>query len=249
MRSKRSLLVDERLDSSSSIRKGLGVSIASVSSAGATPDVISPTAAIFISFGPFAKSPAVACVPAIPQSPSKRGMEVRCAVWGDRCPPRWLKDGGPGRLAEANLDGSLWQSERARVLVLCSHERQSLDGVPVCLSVCPVSLKDGDLMLISGKMARRRRPLDGRCRHFHQAPVDQGDLTSSSTAPPLPRPRQKLYQLEQGQDILQHTVATVATSAALPIHIPIPIYETHMSGSPPPQHDCHANAAAEGPPE
>lgn len=90
-RSNRSLPVDDKLDSSSSMRMGLGVSlsIAAVSTAGATPDVIWPTAAMFISFRPFEKRRIAPCIPAIPQSPLKCGR--RGVRYGATDTPMWLE--------------------------------------------------------------------------------------------------------------------------------------------------------------
>jgi len=79
------------------------VSIAAVSTAGATPDEMLSTAAMIISCRPFEKRRVAPCIPAIPQLPLK--CEERGVRYGATDTPLWLEaaavwlEGRSGRLA------------------------------------------------------------------------------------------------------------------------------------------------------
>ena len=79
------------------------MSIAAVSTAGATPDVMLPTAAMIISCRPFEKRRVAPCIPAILQLPLK--CEGRGVRYGATDTPLWLEaaavwlEGRSGRLA------------------------------------------------------------------------------------------------------------------------------------------------------
>jgi hypothetical protein len=220
----------------------VSVSMGAISTAGASPDVLSPTAAIFISFRPLVKSPDISYVPAISQSPSGCVLEVRCAVWGDRCPPRWLEAAAievRGTWREANLDGTSGGRTSA---VRYGHRRRVLVGVPVGLSV---SLDDGDLMLISANVGGRGRGPPG-----HQTtqlftpsiPSQHGKRPSSTSLHPIHRatatqtpPEPLPTRTRTRYAVLYYPPHRRSSCHSRPSYShDIPIYETHMSDSPPP---------------
>jgi hypothetical protein len=209
-----------------------------ISTAGASPDVLSPTAAIFIFFGPFVKSADVTCVPAIRQSPLECVMEARCAVWGDRCPPRWLEvwDGGPGRLAGGKSRRQLWRQNR-RKCGTATNDCFSLvflsDGLSFCIAGrCRL---DADI----GQGWRRRRPM-GTPTAFHSISSQLGKRPSSTSPPPIHRATaaQAIPEVIPARTIPTCSILyspphhrTTCHSHPVSLLHPIPRY---MSDSPPP---------------
>ena len=205
-RSKRSLPVDERLDSSSSRRTGWGVcvSIAAVSTAGATPDVLPPTAAMIISFGPFEKRRVAPCIPAIPQLPLK--CEGRGVRYGATDTPLWLEaavwlEGRSGRLAGGKSSPAAKRtSAEADTATERQYERQYSPrrlrlGVWRLLS-----------MLIFGQVAGQARL---RWRSSKTPPLGFSSHPKSASARPRPHFTSSTYTATKSS-LLTATVPSVA---------------------------------------
>ena len=136
------------------------MSIAAVSTAGATPDVMLPTAAMIISCRPFEKCRVAPCNPAILQLPLK--CEGRGVRYGATDTPLWLEaaavwlEGRSGRLAGGKSSSAAKERAQRRTRPQRDSGNIRLDGFR--LGVWRLFLS----MLIFGQVAGqarwRRRP-------------------------------------------------------------------------------------------